>query len=51
MKVRTRNGSVTLLNPQPAVARIMDLLRAGEIFCIRRRKAREIQPATSADGS
>ena len=51
MKVRTRNGSVTLLNPQPAVARIMDLLRAGKIICIRRRAAREIHPATSADGS
>jgi anti-anti-sigma factor len=51
MKARTRNGSVTLLNPQPTVARIMDLLRAGEIFCVRHRAAREIQPATSADGS
>jgi anti-anti-sigma factor len=39
MKVRTRNGSVTLLNPQPAVARILDLLRAGEMFCIRCRAA------------
>jgi anti-anti-sigma factor len=46
-EVRTRNGSVTLLNPQPAVARILDVLRAGEMFCIRRRAAREIQPDTS----
>jgi len=51
MKVRTRNGSMTLLNPQPAVARILDVLRAGEMFCIRRRAARETQPDTSADGS
>jgi len=50
-EVRTRNGSVTLLNPQPAEARILDLLRAGEMFCIRRRAARETQPHTSADGS
>ena len=41
MEVRTRNGSVTLLNPQPAVARILDVLRAGEMFCIRRRAARD----------
>ena len=40
-EVRTRNGSVTLLNPQPAEARILDLLRAGEMFCIRRRAARD----------
>ena len=51
MEVRTRNGSVTLLNPQPAIARILDLLRAGEMFCIRRRAARETPPDTSADGS
>lgn len=50
-EVRTRNGSVTLLNPQLAEARILDLLRAGEMFCIRRRAARETQPDTSADGS
>jgi len=47
-EVRTRNGSVTLLNPQPAEARILDLLRAGEMFGIRRRAARETQPDTSA---
>jgi anti-anti-sigma regulatory factor len=51
VKVRTRNGSVTLLNPQPAVARILTLLRVGEIFCTRRRAARETPPDTSADGS
>ena len=50
-EVRTQNGSVMLLNPQPTVARILDVLRAGEMFCIRRRAAREIQPDTSAGGS
>jgi anti-anti-sigma factor len=40
-EVRTRNGSVTLLNPQPAETRILDLLRAGQMFCIRRRAARD----------
>jgi hypothetical protein len=50
-EVRTRNGSVTLLNPQSAEAGILDLLRAGEMFCIRRRAARETPPDTSADGS
>ena len=39
--------NVTLLNPQPTVARILDVLRAGEMFCIRRRVAREAQPDTS----
>jgi hypothetical protein len=47
MKVRTRNGSATLLIPQPTVARILDLLRAGNMFCIRRRAARETQPDTA----
>jgi anti-anti-sigma factor len=32
MKVRTRDGSVTLLNPQPPVARMLDLLHADELF-------------------
>ena len=32
MKVGTRNGSVTLLNPQPPVARMLGLLCAGEMF-------------------
>jgi anti-anti-sigma regulatory factor len=51
MKVRTRNGRVTLLNPQPAVARLLGLLRAGEMISIRHRAARETQADTSADGS
>jgi hypothetical protein len=51
MKVRTRDGSVTLLNPQAAVARIPSLLRAGEMFCIRYRAAHQTRPGTSADGS
>ena len=32
MKVRTRAGSVTLLDPQPPVARMLDLLRVDEMF-------------------
>ena len=35
MKARTRAGSVTLLDPQPAVARMLDLLCIGEMFSIR----------------
>ena len=50
-EVRTRNGSVTLLNPQPAVARLLGLLRAVETISIRHRGARETQPDTSGDGS
>ena len=51
MRVRTRNGRVTLLNPQPAVARLLGLLRAVETISIRHRGARETQPDTSGDGS
>jgi anti-anti-sigma factor len=50
MKVRTQEGSVTLLNPQPPVARILDLLCADEMFSIRCRAVRDAQPDTSADG-
>ena len=32
VKVRTRAGSVTLLDPQPPVARMLDLLRVDEMF-------------------
>lgn len=35
LKVRGRAGSVTLLNPQPPVARMLDLLCLDEIFAIR----------------
>ena len=48
MKVRTRAGSVTLLDPQPPVARLLDLLRIVEMFSIRRRAADETHPDTSA---
>jgi hypothetical protein len=41
---------VTLLNPRSAVARILELLRAGEIFCTDAGQL-ETQPDTSADGS
>jgi anti-anti-sigma factor len=44
MKARTRAGSVTLLNPQPAVARMLDLLCIDEMFSIRRRAAGETHP-------
>ncbi len=49
MKARTQAGSVTLLDPQPAVARMLDLLRIVEMFSIRRRAAGETHPDTSAD--
>jgi anti-anti-sigma factor len=48
MNARTRAGSVTLLDPQPPVARMLDLLRIVEMFSIRRRAADETHPDTSA---
>jgi anti-anti-sigma factor len=48
MNARTRAGSVTLLDPQPPVARLLDLLRIVEMFSIRRRAADETHPDTSA---
>ena len=45
MKARTRAGSVTLLNPQPAVARMLDLLCIDEMFSIRHRTAGDAHPA------
>ena len=48
MKARTRAGSVTLLDPQPAVARMLDLLCIDEMFSIRRRAAGETHPDASA---
>jgi hypothetical protein len=36
VKVGTSNGGVTLLNPQPSAARMLDLLCAEEMFSIRR---------------
>ena len=50
MKARTRAGSVTLLDPQPPVARMLDLLCIDEMFSIRRRAAGETHPDNSADG-
>jgi anti-anti-sigma factor len=44
MKARTRAGSVTLLDPQPAVARMLDLLCIDELLSIRRRPAGETHP-------
>jgi anti-anti-sigma factor len=35
LKVRSRAGSVTPLNPQPPVARMLDLLCLDEIFAVR----------------
>ena len=45
MKARTRAGSVTLLDPQPAVARMLDLLCIDEMFSIRHRTAGDAHPA------
>jgi anti-anti-sigma factor len=41
MKVRIRAGSVTLLDPQPPVARMLDLLCVDEMFSIRCRASDE----------
>jgi anti-anti-sigma factor len=35
IKARTQSGSVTLLNPQPPVARVLNLLCVEEVFAIR----------------
>lgn len=35
MKARTQDGGVTLLNPQPPVARMLDLLCADQVLSIR----------------
>jgi anti-anti-sigma factor len=37
MKARTQDGGVTLLNPQPPVARMLELLCADQVFSIRDR--------------
>jgi hypothetical protein len=50
VKVGTRAGSVTLLDPQPPVARLLDLLCVDEMFSIRGRAAGETHPDASADG-
>jgi hypothetical protein len=44
MKARTRAGSVTLLNPQPPVVRMLDLLCVDEVFAIRGQAAGETYP-------
>jgi anti-anti-sigma factor len=44
MKARTRAGSVTLLDPQPAVARVLDLLCIDAMFSIRHRTAGDTHP-------
>lgn len=44
MKARSRAGSVTLLDPQPAVARMLDLLCIDEMFSIRHRAVGETHP-------
>jgi anti-anti-sigma factor len=44
MKARTRAGNVTLLDPQPAVARMLDLLCIDQMFSIRHRAAGETHP-------
>jgi anti-anti-sigma factor len=49
MKARTRAGSVTLLDPQPAVARMLDLLCIDAMFSIGTGQ-RVIITRTAADG-
>jgi anti-anti-sigma factor len=44
IKARTQAGSATLLDPQPAVARMLDLLCIDQMFSIRRRAAGEAHP-------
>lgn len=44
------DGTVTLLNPQPPVARLLDLPCVGDMISIRDRVTRDIRPGTSADG-
>ncbi len=44
MKARTQAGSVTLLDPQPAVARMLDLLCIDRMFSIRHRAAGGAHP-------
>jgi anti-anti-sigma factor len=41
MRARTQSGSVILLNPQPQVVRVLDLLCVDEVFAIRGRIAGE----------
>lgn len=50
MKARTRAGSVTLLDPQPPVARMLDLLCIDEMFSIRDRAAGKTHSDISTDG-
>ena len=41
---------MTPLNPQPPVARLLDLPCIDDMISIRDRVTRDIQPGTSADG-
>jgi hypothetical protein len=50
MNARTRAGSVTLLDPQPPVARMLDLLCIDEMFSIRRQAAAGAGPDASLSG-
>jgi anti-anti-sigma factor len=45
MRARTGAGRVTLLNPRPPVARMLDLLCVDEVFAIRDQGAGEARPA------
>jgi anti-anti-sigma factor len=44
MTAKTRAGRVTLLNPQPPVVRMLDLLCVDEVFAIQGRAAGETGP-------
>ena len=47
--VRAQGGNAVLLNPQAPVARVLDRLRAAEMFTILGRTSVANEPATSTD--
>ena len=49
-KITPRDGTVTLLNPQPPVARLLDLLCVNGMISVERRNPNETQPDASGDG-
>lgn len=50
MAITAWDGTVTLLNPQPPAARLLDLLCVDGMISARGDAAGEAQPAASADG-
>ena len=49
-KIRTGDGTVTLLNPQPPVARLIELLCVDGMISVERRNPDETQPGVSGGG-